>query len=91
LVEHAPGIRLDKWLWHARFFKTRGLASDAVTGGVRVNGVRVTKASTTVRPGDTLAFKQARTARAVRIRAISDRRGPASEAQTLYEDMVSSD
>ena len=89
MVEHAPGIRLDKWLWHARFFKTRGLAAETVAGGVRLNGAWVTKPSTTVRPGDELAFKQAKTVRAIRVLAIGERRGPAAEAQTLYEDMVS--
>ena len=81
-------LRLDKWLWHARFFKTRSLAARQVGGGhVRVNDVRATKPAQTVTPGDVLTFPQARQIRVVRVCALGDRRGPASEAQTLYEDL----
>ena len=81
--------RVDKWLWHARFFKTRGLATKLVTGGhVRVNGNRIAKASVMVGAGDTLTFPQSRRIRVVRIEAIGARRGPAPEAQTLYEDLT---
>lgn len=84
-MEHAPGIRLDKWLWHARFFKTRSLAQkQAGSGRMRVNGARIEKPATTVRPGDVLTFAQGNEIRVVRILAIGLRRGPASEAQTLY-------
>ncbi|MDJ0827000.1 MAG: RNA-binding S4 domain-containing protein [Rhodobacter sp.] len=84
-----PTIRLDKWLWYARFFKTRGLATRLVAGGhVRVNAQRVAKASAAVGPGDTLTFPQARTIRVVRILDIGTRRGPAPEAQALYEDLT---
>lgn len=82
-------IRLDKWLWHARFFKTRALAAALVKGGhMRVNGVRSAKASHTVRAGDVLTFPQARAVRIVRIVALGQRRGPAPEAQALYEDLA---
>ena len=82
-------IRLDKWLWFARFFKTRGLAAKLVTGShVRVNGIRVSKASYAVGPGDTLTFPQADQIRVVRILAPGTRRGPAPEAQTLYDDLT---
>ena len=82
-------IRLDKWLWFARFFKTRGLAAKLVTGShVRVNGTRVSKASHAVGPGDTLTFPQADLIRVVRILAPGTRRGPAPEAQTLYDDLT---
>lgn len=82
-------IRVDKWLWHARFFKSRGLASKVVTGGhLRVNEVKVSKASHSVGPGDTLTFPQGDRVRIVRIEKASIRRGPAPEAQTLYEDFT---
>lgn len=81
-------IRLDKWLWHARFFKTRGLSAKLVSGGhVRVNGEKVAKPAHGVVPGDVLTFPQARRIRVIRIVAIGERRGPAPEALTLYEDL----
>lgn len=84
-----PKLRLDKWLWHARFFKTRSLAAKQVSGGhVRVNGNRVSKSSHTVSQGDVLTFSQARLVRVVRVEALGDRRGPAPEAQTLYTDLT---
>jgi len=80
--------RLDKWLWHARFFKTRSLAARIVGGGhVRVNGSKVIKPATVVEPGDILTFAQAREIRVVRIVAAGLRRGPASEARGLYDDL----
>ncbi len=83
-----PTIRLDKWLWHARFFRTRSLATRVVTGGhVRVNGLRTTRAAHAVGVGDTLTFVQGRRLRIVRLVALSTRRGPASEAQALYLDL----
>lgn len=81
-------LRLDKWLWHARFFKSRSLASGVVTGGyVRVNGNRVTKSATSVSEGDVLTFPQGGRIRVIRILAIGIRRGPAPEAQALYADL----
>lgn len=81
-------MRVDKWLWHARFFKTRSKASAVVAGGhLRVNGNRVQKASHSIKAGDTLTFPQARDVRVIRIISLSDRRGPATEAQALYEDL----
>ena len=80
--------RLDQWLWHARFFKSRSLATRAVTGGhVRVDGDRVTKASHALRPGSTLTFQQARQIRVIRVESLAARRGPAPEARTLYADL----
>jgi ribosome-associated heat shock protein Hsp15 len=85
----AGRIRLDKWLWHARFFKTRGLAAGVVKGGhVRVNGNRAGKPAQMVRAGDVLTFAQGRITRVVCITAPGTRRGPASEAQTLYDDLT---
>jgi len=82
-------MRADKWLWHARFFKTRGMATKVITSGhLRVNGNKAAKPARTVVPGDVLTFPQARRVRVVKIIAMSDRRGPAPEAQALYEDMT---
>ena len=82
-------IRIDKWLWYARFFKTRGLSAKVVTGGhMRVNSNRVTKASFAVGPGDTLTFPQGNQIRVVTILDCGTRRGPAPEAQSLYEDLT---
>ncbi|MDE0589057.1 RNA-binding S4 domain-containing protein [Halocynthiibacter sp. C4] len=84
-----PKLRIDKWLWHARFFKTRSLATKVVTGGhLRVDGQKISKASHAVSVGDTLTFPQAKRIRVVRIAALSERRGPAPEAQALYEDLT---
>ncbi|MCG7574316.1 RNA-binding S4 domain-containing protein [Phaeobacter sp. CNT1-3] len=81
--------RLDKWLWHARFYKTRGLASKMVSAGhVRVNSDKVSKPAHSVKPGDVLTFPQGNQIRVVRIEGIGDRRGPAPEAQTLYTDLT---
>jgi ribosome-associated heat shock protein Hsp15 len=88
---HQPSatIRLDKWLWHARFFKTRSLASKICRARkVRINGSISTKASTTVKPGDVLTFPQANDIRTIKVLAPGERRGPAVEAQTLYEDLT---
>ena len=82
-------LRLDKWLWHARFFRTRRLAAAQVAGGhVRVNGSRAAKPAHAVRAGDVLTFVQARRVRVVRIEALGERRGPAAEARRLYTDLA---
>jgi|TARA_B110000305_G_C19431195_1_gene636346 ribosome-associated heat shock protein Hsp15 len=82
-------LRVDKWLWQARFFKTRSLASGTVRAGhLRVNGQKVSKPATNVKLGDVLTFAQGRDVRVVKLRAIGSRRGPASEAQTLYHDLT---
>ncbi len=90
-ADDPPGddsIRLDRWLWQARFFRARSLAAAAVESGqVRVNGVRVTRPGRSLRPGDTLTFVQAGRVRVVRILAAGTRRGPAAEAQALYADL----
>ncbi|CUH76226.1 RNA-binding S4 domain-containing protein [Tropicibacter naphthalenivorans] len=81
-------IRVDKWLWQARFFKSRSLAAACVTGGhLRINSDHVSKASRAVGPGDVLSFPQGRLVRVVKIVACGTRRGPAPEAQALYEDL----
>jgi ribosome-associated heat shock protein Hsp15 len=77
-------IRIDKWLWAARFFKTRSLASQAVGGGhVQVNGSRV-KPSRVVQLGDTLQIRRGQEECVLVVQGLSERRGPASVAQTLY-------
>ncbi|CAO3414833.1 RNA-binding S4 domain-containing protein [Azospirillum doebereinerae] len=85
-----PGrLRIDKWLWFARFFKTRSLAAKLCNdGGVRLSGAVVTKAHAAVRPGDVLTFAQGRHIRVVKVLALGIRRGPAPEAQALYEDLA---
>lgn len=80
--------RIDKWLWHARFFKTRTLAAKVVEGGhCRVNRERVRKPGHSVKQGDVLTFAQSRTIRVIEIVALAERRGPAPEAQALYNDL----
>lgn len=84
-----PGMRLDKWLWYARFCKSRSLASQLCREGrVRVNRVVVGKPNHTVRPDDVLTFALGRHIRIIRIIALGVRRGPAPEARTLYEDLA---
>ncbi|HUJ03154.1 MAG TPA: RNA-binding S4 domain-containing protein [Rhizomicrobium sp.] len=78
-------IRIDKWLWHARFAKTRALAQEAATSGlIRLNDGRVRKSSAEVKPGDVLTIPRGREVLVVRIEACGIRRGPAREAQALY-------
>ncbi len=79
-------VRIDKWLWAARFFKTRSAATEAVLGGhVHVGGVRV-KPAREVRPGDRVEIRRGTTRWTVVVRALADRRGPAAVAVTLYEE-----
>lgn len=86
----AESIRLDKWLWAARFFKTRSIAADAVDGGkVHLNGERV-KRSKTVRVGDEVQVRSGPFESRVTVRAISERRGPASVATELYAELPES-
>ena len=78
--------RLDKWLWFARFAKTRTLAAKLVTDGhVRVNGARVTNAAKAVRAGDVLTIAAPHRTAVIRIVSEGERRGPAPEAAGLYE------
>jgi len=81
-------IRLDKWLWQARFFKSRSLAAEMVGAGhVRLNGIRVVKPAHPVGAGDVLIFSSGGQVRLIRIVACGVRRGPAAEAQGLYHDL----
>lgn len=83
------GLRVDKWLWHARFFKSRSLAQRLLDAGrLRINGNRVTKSHALVSRGDVLTFPKGPDVRVVRVEALGTRRGPASEAAGLYEDLA---
>jgi ribosome-associated heat shock protein Hsp15 len=83
-------VRIDKWLWAARFFKTRSMAAQAVTGGkVHVNGARI-KPARIVQPGDELRIRRGELEFIVIVQGISNRRRPAKEAQLLYEETESS-
>ncbi len=82
-------MRIDRWLWQARHFKTRTNATKAVSDGhVRANSRRVSKPSFAVGIGDVLAFRHGKGLRVVRVVALADRRGPAAEALALYEDLT---
>ena len=83
-------LRLDKWLWAARFFKTRSLCRQAIDGGkVQLNGVRV-KPSRPLKPGDDLAIRREQEVMQVEVLALSARRGPAAQAQLLYRESADS-
>jgi ribosome-associated heat shock protein Hsp15 len=80
------GIRLDKWLWAARFFKTRQLATEAINGGkVHLDGQR-TKPGRTIRPGTRLTIHKGSLSWEVRVTGVSKQRRPAAEAAALYEE-----
>ncbi|MDV7339961.1 RNA-binding S4 domain-containing protein [Terasakiella sp. A23] len=81
-------LRIDKWLWHARFFKSRTLAAKFVQSGkVRVNGSHISKAHVVLKPEDVLTFPSGPYIRLIRVVKMGERRGPAPEARTLYEDL----
>lgn len=80
--------RIDKWLWHARLYRTRALASEAASSGlIRLNGTRVEKPSAALKPGDVLTLPRGQAVTAVRVVGFALRRGPAREAQALYETL----
>ena len=89
-MSDAPdSIRIDKWLWHARFFKSRGLAADLVKSGrLRVEGTPVSKPSRAIAAGVVLTFPKEDEVRVVKVLGLGVRRGPAPEAQALYEDLT---
>ncbi|WP_372840280.1 RNA-binding S4 domain-containing protein [Phaeovulum sp.] len=93
-MTEAPGacarIRLDKWLWHARLAKTRTLAQALVSAGhLRINGQRCDRPGRSIGPGDVLTVRSAAGVRVVRVLDCGTRRGPASEAATLFSDLSS--
>ena len=84
----AATLRLDKWLWHARFARTRSLAAKLVAGArFRINGNPTDKAHHAVRPGDVLTFPLGPHIRVIKVLALGTRRGPAPEARLLYDDL----
>ena len=84
----SPGQRIDRWLWCARFSKSRSIAATLVQSGrLRVNGERISKASRNIRLGDVLTFPLGPHIRVIEIAALGVRRGPASEAMALYRDL----
>ena len=88
-MSEADRIRLDKWLFFARVFKTRSLSSQQIEAGhVRVNATKVLKPATSISIGQVLTIVQGRTVRVVEVLALGHRRGPASEAQLLYRDLT---
>ncbi|XAT57051.1 RNA-binding S4 domain-containing protein [Rhodobacteraceae bacterium IMCC1335] len=88
-MSEADRIRLDKWLFFARFFKTRSLSSKQIEAGhVRVNATKVLKPATSISIGQVLTVVHSRTVRVVEVLALGHRRGPASEAQLLYRDLT---
>jgi ribosome-associated heat shock protein Hsp15 len=91
MIDHEDGrVRLDKWLWAARFFKTRALAAEAVEGGkVQVNGDRPKRARP-LQVGDEIRVRLGPYEHTIAVRALSARRGPASEAVGLYEETAAS-
>ena len=81
--------RIDKYLWHARFFKSRTLAAEAVASGwIRLNGGHCTKPAQTIKAGDVLTIAIGNKVRVIKVVSYGERRGPASEARTLYEDLT---
>jgi len=81
----AERVRIDKWLWHARFYRSRARAQEAAASGLlRLNGARLQKPGTAVQPGDVVTLPRGCEIVAVRVEAIADRRGEAHEAQKLY-------
>jgi ribosome-associated heat shock protein Hsp15 len=88
--EGQEAVRLDKWLWAARFFKTRSLATEAVNGGkVELNGLRP-KPSKDVKIGDQLRIRLGPFVHALTVRALSEHRGPAAAAALLFEESAES-
>lgn len=89
MSEAPEALRLDKWLFHARLFKTRGLAASRIEGGgVRLNGQPCRKPGRAVKPGDLLVVSAFGHVHSLRILGLGTRRGPAPEAQMLYEDLT---
>jgi ribosome-associated heat shock protein Hsp15 len=81
-------IRLDKWLFFARFFKSREKATAAIIAGlIKLNGEKVEKSSQSVKPGDVLIISQGKRLKIIRVQEMGTRRGPVLEAQGLYEDL----
>jgi ribosome-associated heat shock protein Hsp15 len=90
IEEKIQKVRIDKWLWYARFFKSRSLSSKHITqNGVRLNGKKIQKPAETVAAGDNITFNIGLTVKVIEILLCGSRRGPASEARSLYRERVS--
>jgi len=88
MIEESATQRVDKWLWHARFFKTRSIAQKQVTTGkIRVDREKISNPSRKILPGNVLTITRERDVKVVEVAAIAQRRGPFSEAQLLYRDL----
>ena len=84
-------IRLDTWLWYARFYKSRSLSSKAILNGkLRINSNKITKPATKVKTNDVLTLNYVNEIRIIQIQSLGSRRGPASEAQSLYIELTES-
>ena len=82
-------IRLDTWLWYARFYKSRSLSSKAILSGkVRVNSIKIIKPASKVKIKDVLTINHVNMVRIIQVQSLGSRRGPASEAQKLYNDLA---
>jgi ribosome-associated heat shock protein Hsp15 len=82
-------IRLDTWLWYARFYKSRSLSSKAILSGkLRINSNKITKPATKVKTNDVLTLNYVNEIRLIQVQSLGSRRGPASEAQSLYIDLT---
>ena len=87
-VKYNESIRIDKWLWFARFFKNRTLSARIISQGkVRLNGKRISKPSTNLKKGDSLTFSQGSILRLVKVLELGKRRGPFREALSLYDEI----
>ena len=87
-VKSNETIRIDKWLWFARFFKNRTLSARIISQGkVRLNGKRISKPSTNLKKGDALTFSQGNILRLVKVLELGKRRGPFREAVSLYDEI----
>tara|TARA_B100001248_G_C27371786_1_gene452047 strand:+ start:1428 stop:1811 length:384 start_codon:yes stop_codon:yes gene_type:complete len=82
-------IRLDTWLWYARFYKSRGLSSKAILSGkLRLNSNKIIKPASKVKINDVLKINNLNAVRTIQVQSLGNRRGPASEAQKLYKDLL---
>ena len=82
-------IRVDTWLWYARFYKSRSLSSKAILSGkVRVNSIKIIKPASKVKIKDVLTINHVKLVRVIEVQSLGARRGPASEAQKLYKDLL---
>ena len=90
MPEPGESLRLDKWLWFARFFKSRTSASHYCAGGkIRINGRIIEKPHHAIKPGDVLTFPLSDQVRVIKVKALAARRGSAALARLLYEDLAS--